>query len=87
MDNTYKTNKYSLSLLDIVHVTSIRLNFNAGFVLLSSERENNFILAFWRLRGLLLKSDALPKVIASDIDLAIGNAINFVFLEAYHILY
>jgi len=43
MDSTYKTNKYRLPLLEIVGVTSTGLTFSAAFVLLSTERENNFI--------------------------------------------
>ena len=47
MDSTYKTNKYRLPLLEIVGVTSTGLTFSAAFVLLSTERENNFI---WTLQ-------------------------------------
>ena len=43
MDSTYKTNKYRLPLLEIVGVTSTGLTFSVAFVLLSNERENNFI--------------------------------------------
>ena len=43
MDNTYKTKKYRFPLLEIVGVTSTGLTFSAAFVLLSTERENNFI--------------------------------------------
>jgi len=42
MDNTYKTNKYRLPLLEIVGVTSTSLTFSTTFVLMSSEREKNF---------------------------------------------
>ena len=41
MDNTYKTNKYRLPLLEIVGVTSTGLTFSASFVLMSSECEYN----------------------------------------------
>ena len=43
MDNTYKTNKYKLSLLEIIGVTSTGLTFSIAFVLLSNEHENNFV--------------------------------------------
>ena len=43
MDSTYKTNKYRLPLLEIVGVRSMGLTFSVAFVLLSTERENNFI--------------------------------------------
>ncbi|XP_027940216.1 uncharacterized protein LOC114194289 [Vigna unguiculata] len=51
MDNTYKTNKYWLPLLEIVGVTSTGLTFSAAFAFLSSEKQNNFIWALERLRG------------------------------------
>jgi len=38
MDNTYKTNKYWLSLLEIVGVTSTRLTFSAVFAFLLSKK-------------------------------------------------
>ena len=43
MDNTYKTNKYRLPLLEIVGVTSTGLTFSAALAFLSSEKQNNFI--------------------------------------------
>jgi len=54
MDNTYKTNKYRLPLLEIVGVTSTRLTFSHAFVFLSSERQNNFTWVLERLRGLFM---------------------------------
>ena len=82
MDSTYKTNKYRLPLLEIVGVTSIGLTFSVAFVLMSSERENNFIWALQRLLGLFLRGNVYPKVIVSDRDIALMNAIKLVFLEA-----
>jgi len=79
MDSTYKTNNYRLPLPQIVGVTSTGLTFLAAFVLMSSERENNFIWALQRLRGLFLRGDVYPKVIISDRDLALMNAIKVVF--------
>ena len=52
MDSTYKTNKYRLPLLEIVGDTSTCLTFSAGFVLMSTERQNNFTWALQKLRGL-----------------------------------
>jgi len=81
MDNTYKTNKYRLPLLEIVGVTSTDLTFSTVFVVLSSERESNFIWALERLRELFLRGDVLPKVIVSNMDLAFMNVISVVFLK------
>jgi len=43
MDSTYKTNKQRMSLLEVVGVNSTLLTFFAKFVLLTFERENNFM--------------------------------------------
>ena len=37
MDNTYKTNRYRMSLLEVVGITSMRLMFSVAFMLLTSE--------------------------------------------------
>ena len=55
MDTTYKTNKYRLPLLEVVGVTSTGLTFSAAFVLMATKRQNNFIWALQRLRGLFLR--------------------------------
>ena len=86
MDSTYKTNKYMLPLLEIVGVTSIRLTFSVAFVLLSTERENNFIWTLQRLKELFFRGDVYPQVIVNDRDLALMNAISVVFPEATNIL-
>ncbi|KAH1261289.1 Protein FAR1-RELATED SEQUENCE 5 [Glycine max] len=43
IDNTYKTNRYRLSLLDFVGMTPIGMTFSAGFAYLEGERLNNVI--------------------------------------------
>jgi len=73
MDNTYKTNKYRLPLLEIVGVTSTGLTFSVAFVLLSNEHENNFVWTLQKLKGLFVTVDYL-EVIVCDRDLALMNA-------------
>jgi len=53
---------------------------------MSSERENNFIWALQRLRGLFLRGDVYPEFIVSDRDLALMNTIKLVFIEACNLL-
>jgi len=43
MDNTYKTNRYRLPLIEVVGVTSTGLTFSGAFILLEAECENNFV--------------------------------------------
>lgn len=42
MDNTYKTNRYHLPLLEIMGVTSTDLTFSIAFTYVESERSDNF---------------------------------------------
>ena len=61
MDNTYKTNKNKMSLLEIVGATSIGMTFFVAFVLLPCERENNFVWAF--VKGLFFRFDSYFRVL------------------------
>ena len=45
IDSTYKTNRYRLSLLDIVGVTPTRMIFSASFSYLEGECLNNVVWA------------------------------------------
>ena len=48
IDSTYKTNRYRLSLLDIVGVTPIRMTFSAAFAYLEGKYVNNIVWALER---------------------------------------
>ena len=85
MDNIYKTNKYRLPLLEIVGVISTGLILSVAFVVLSNEREYNFVWALQKLKGLLLMVDH-HEVIVCDRDLALMNAISIVFPEFHNLL-
>ncbi|RZC16428.1 hypothetical protein D0Y65_009619, partial [Glycine soja] len=63
IDSTYKTNRYKLSLLDIVGVTPTGMTFFAGFAYLEGERLNNVFWALERFQGLFMRVDALPEII------------------------
>jgi len=43
MDSMYKTNKYRMSLLEVVGITSTGLTFSVAFCLLATEKKNNFL--------------------------------------------
>ncbi|KAH1225008.1 Protein FAR1-RELATED SEQUENCE 5 [Glycine max] len=79
IDNTYKTNRYKLLLLDIVGVTPTGMTFSTAFAYLEEERLNNVI---WALQ----RHDALPRVIVTDRDLALMNAVKTVFPKATNLL-
>ena len=86
IDSTYKTNKYILPLLDVVGVTPTRITFFVAFAYLEREQLNNVVWALQRFQGLFLRRDALPRVIVTDRDLALMNAVKVVFLEATNLL-
>ncbi|XP_006579129.1 protein FAR1-RELATED SEQUENCE 5-like [Glycine max] len=86
IDSTYKTNKYRLSLLDIVGVTPTGMAFSAAFAYLEGEHLSKDVWALERFRRLFLKRDALPRVIVTDRDLALMNAVKVVFPKSMNLL-
>ncbi|GAU33210.1 hypothetical protein TSUD_144710 [Trifolium subterraneum] len=75
MDLTYKTNKYNMPLFEIVGFTSTERTYNVGFAWLTNEKEDNFIWALQQLRSLVRNEGSLPKVILTDRDTALMNAV------------
>ena len=86
IDNTYKINKYKLSLLDFVGVTLTGMTFSAGFAYLEGKGVNNVVWALEWFQGLFLKCDAFPRVIVTDRGLALMNAVKTVFSECTNLL-
>ncbi|KAH1222324.1 hypothetical protein GmHk_12G035514 [Glycine max] len=84
--NTYKTNRYKLSLLDIVGVTPTRMTLSVGFAYLEGERLNNVVWALQRFRGLFIRVDAFLRVIVTDKDFSLMNAVKTVFPDATNLL-
>lgn len=74
VDFMYKTNRYQLSLLEIVDVTSTKLTFSVGFVYLEHERNEKFKWALEKLNKLFTYEKSLPKVMVRDRELALMNA-------------
>jgi len=86
IDNTYKTNRYRLPLLDFVGVKPTWMTFSASFAYLEGERLNNVVWALERFRGIYLRRDAIPGVIVIDRDLALMNVVKIVFPECTNLL-
>src|SRR3954467_14475889 len=91
MDSTYKTNKNRLPLLEIVGVTSTDKTYSVGFAFLECEKKDNFTWALEICKSLLVDQNVMPKVIVTDRDNALMNAVDTVFptstalLCLYHI--
>ncbi|KAH1225878.1 hypothetical protein GmHk_11G032681 [Glycine max] len=86
IDSTYKTNRYKLSLLDIVGVTPTEITFLATFAYLEGERVNNVVWALKRFRGIFLRRDVISQVIVTNRDSTLMNAVKNVFHEATNLL-
>jgi MULE transposase domain len=81
MDCTYKTNRFGMPLFNIVGFTCTYKTFNVGFVFMSNELECNYC---WALRE--FKKITEPKVICTDRELALMNAIGIVFPNTKNLL-
>ena len=66
-------------------VTSIEMIFPCAFAYLESEQKDNYTWALTILKS-VLDDSAVPRVILSDRDLALINAIKRAFPNAKHLL-
>lgn len=84
IDATYKTNRYQVSLVEIVGVTSTNMTFCIAFVFMHKQKESNYIWALNRLKSTI---DCIcPRVIVTDRELALMNACKIVFPDAKQLL-
>ncbi|XP_057451954.1 uncharacterized protein LOC130743743 [Lotus japonicus] len=85
-DSTYKTNKYMIPLLEMVGMTSVGFTYTIDFGYMCNEREPEVTWALQKLRGLLLKEEDMPKVMVTDKDISLMNAVTATFPTAAHLL-
>jgi len=80
MNCTYQTNKFKLPLLDILGVTALNTTYYVGFCFMVKEEREDYVWVLQNLRALYnsLGIEA-PKVIVTDRELALMNAIAEVF--------
>ncbi|XP_058752396.1 uncharacterized protein LOC131625559 [Vicia villosa] len=86
MDCTYKTNKYSKPLFEIVGMTSTKLTFAVAFAYMESEQTETFCWVLDKLKQLFIKQDFCPQVILTNRDLALMKAIETVFPKTTNLL-
>ncbi|KAJ9565500.1 hypothetical protein OSB04_001466 [Centaurea solstitialis] len=84
IDATYKTDRYRLSLLEIVGVTSTGVTFCLAFVFMQKQRECGYVWALNCLKSTI--GDICPRVVVTDRELALMNACNIVFPDAKQLL-
>ncbi|XP_026435530.1 protein FAR1-RELATED SEQUENCE 5-like [Papaver somniferum] len=85
MDCTYKTNKYEMPVLNIVGQTSTNSPFSVAFCFLENELEESYVWALEQVK-LFYVEGYTPKVIVTDKEQALLNAIARVFPDAHHLL-
>ncbi|XP_050890300.1 protein FAR1-RELATED SEQUENCE 5-like [Lathyrus oleraceus] len=91
LDSTYKTNKYRLTLLEMVGVTSTEKTYSVGFAFLECKKEDNFTWALEVCWTLLNDQGDIPKAFVTDRDAVLMNLVANVFpysnalLCRYHI--
>src|SRR3954447_24025725 len=87
MDCTYKTNRFHMPLLDILGSTGLNRTFFAAFVFLSGETEEDYTAALKMLATVLqVREIALPKVVVTDKDQGLMNALSYIFPQSYNLL-
>jgi hypothetical protein len=84
MDCTYRTNDYDVPLLNIVGVDCFTRTFNAGFCFMTDETENSYRWAMDQFDSIVLQCNITPKVIITDQDAAIINAILYKYPNVFH---
>jgi hypothetical protein len=85
MDCTYKTNKFRMPLLNVVGLTCFNTTFFACFIFLKNEKKEDYEWALTCVARLFVDSER-PKVIVTDRELALINAVEVKFPEAHHLL-
>ncbi|XP_050915419.1 uncharacterized protein LOC127130456 [Lathyrus oleraceus] len=86
LDSTYKTNKYRLSLLEMVDVISIEKAYYVGLTLLESEKKESVTWALEVCRAMLKEQEKMHKVIVINRDTALINSVAKIFPTFYALL-
>jgi len=87
MYSTYKSNMYKMPMFEVVGVTSTDLTYSVEFGFVTHEKEENFVWVLKMLRKFLTSKMNMPKVIVTDRDGSLMNAVGIVFPESYAMNY
>jgi MULE transposase domain len=85
MDCTYKTNKYNMPVLNVIGMTPFNKSVFICFVFMKQETEENYQRALEKIKG-IYEVNKMPKVIATDRELALMNSIQRVFPHTVNLL-
>ena len=84
IDSTYNTNKYWLSVIQLIGVTPVQKNFTIGFALVENEKAETYIWLLNQLRSLL--GERQPTTFVTDKERGLAVALRTVFPEMPHLL-
>lgn len=82
IDATYKTNKYKFPLVQVVGLTCTYKSISLAHAFIQKERADNFKWVTDRIKD-MLGNCMEPRVIVTDRDLALMNAVSHAFPLAY----
>ena len=74
---------YKMPMFEVVGVTSTDLTYSVGFGFVTHEKEKNFVCVLKMMCKLLTSKMNMPKVIVTDKDTSLMNAVANVFPESY----
>ncbi|XP_019178337.1 PREDICTED: uncharacterized protein LOC109173552 [Ipomoea nil] len=80
IDATYKTNRYSMPLVEMVGVTSTNMTFCIAFAFMHKENESNYTWALNCLKA-TIEGCITPRVIVTDRELALMKACVFGYID------
>lgn len=83
LDCIYKTNKFIMPLLNIVGFAALNTTFHLRFAFIRGEQEEN---DEWALQQLKMYLPIAPKILLTDRELALMNAIDKAFPDAQNLL-
>jgi hypothetical protein len=87
MDFTYKTNRYSMPLLNIVGFASIGQIFYISFAFMCDEQEETYEVMLICLAEVYNSLDlTYPQTILTDKERALYNAIKTIFPDTNHMI-
>lgn len=80
IDDTYKTNRFNLPLMQLTGITGLGTTYNIAWALLKNEREESYQWVLSRMRTMAEQREIpLPMVMISDYDTALRSAFNNIF--------
>jgi hypothetical protein len=81
-DTTYSTNKYNMPFAPIIGVNGHGKTIVFGWALLKNQKEDTFRWLFESFVDVM--EGKKPRLVLTDQDVAMGNAISFCFPDAFH---